>query len=62
MHLPVTRVEARDAGRGEWGYTKFLADMLQSQEHELKAHEEMLAEFQEKHLGELPQHIAATYV
>jgi hypothetical protein len=26
-HLPVTRVEARDAGRGEWGYTKFLADM-----------------------------------
>ena len=27
MHLPVTRVEARDAGRGEWGYTKFLADM-----------------------------------
>jgi len=27
LHLPVTRVEARDAGRGEWGYTKFLADM-----------------------------------
>ena len=27
MHLPVTRVEARDAGRGEWGYTKFIADM-----------------------------------
>lgn len=27
MHLPVTRVEAKDAGRGEWGYTKFIADM-----------------------------------
>jgi hypothetical protein len=27
LHLPVTRVEARDAGRGEWGYTKFIADM-----------------------------------
>ncbi len=26
-HLPVTRIEARDAGRGEWGYTKFVADM-----------------------------------
>lgn len=27
QHLPVTKVEARDAGRGEWGYTKFIADM-----------------------------------
>jgi len=27
MHLPVTKMEARDAGRGEWGYTKFVADM-----------------------------------
>lgn len=27
MHLPVTRVEARDAGRGQWGYTKFIASM-----------------------------------
>ncbi len=27
MHLPVTKIEARDAGRGEWGYTKFIADM-----------------------------------
>jgi len=26
-HLPVTKIEARDAGRGEWGYTKFIADM-----------------------------------
>ena len=27
MHLPVTRILARDAGRKEWGYTKFVADM-----------------------------------
>ncbi|MFH2131880.1 MAG: acetoacetate decarboxylase family protein, partial [bacterium] len=27
QHLPVTRAEARDAGRGEWGYAKFIADM-----------------------------------
>ena len=27
QHLPVTKMEARDAGRGEWGYTKFIADM-----------------------------------
>lgn len=27
LHLPVTKTEARDAGRGEWGYTKFVADM-----------------------------------
>ncbi len=27
LHLPVTKVEARDAGRGEWGYTKFVSDM-----------------------------------
>lgn len=26
-HLPVTTQTARDAGRGEWGYTKFVADM-----------------------------------
>jgi len=26
-HLPVTKASARDAGRGEWGYTKFVADM-----------------------------------
>jgi len=26
-HLPVTKQVARDAGRGEWGYTKFVADM-----------------------------------
>ena len=26
-HLPVTKIIARDAGRGEWGYTKFVADM-----------------------------------
>lgn len=27
LHLPVTRRVAREAGRGEWGYTKFVADM-----------------------------------
>jgi len=27
LHLPVTRQVARDAGRGVWGYTKFVADM-----------------------------------
>ena len=27
LHLPVTRLAARDAGRGEWGYPKFVADM-----------------------------------
>jgi hypothetical protein len=27
LHLPVTTRVARDAGRGEWGYTKFVADM-----------------------------------
>jgi len=27
LHLPVTTTRARDAGRGEWGYTKFVADM-----------------------------------
>lgn len=27
LHLPVTHPEARDAGRGQWGYTKFTADM-----------------------------------
>ena len=26
-HLPVTKETARDAGRGQWGYTKFIADM-----------------------------------
>jgi hypothetical protein len=27
LHLPVTKTVARDAGRGQWGYTKFVADM-----------------------------------
>jgi hypothetical protein len=27
LHLPVTTERARDAGRGEWGYPKFVADM-----------------------------------
>ena len=27
LHLPVTTQKARDAGRGQWGYTKFVSDM-----------------------------------
>lgn len=27
LHLPVTTLAARDAGRGAWGYPKFVADM-----------------------------------
>lgn len=27
LHLPVTGTLPRDAGRGQWGYTKFVADM-----------------------------------
>jgi len=27
LHLPVTTTVARDGGRGQWGYTKFIADM-----------------------------------
>ena len=27
LHLPVTTMVARDGGRGQWGYTKFIADM-----------------------------------
>ncbi len=27
LHLPVTTIEARDAGRGVWNYPKFVADM-----------------------------------
>lgn len=27
LHLPVTSIVARDAGRGIWGYAKFVADM-----------------------------------
>ncbi len=27
LHLPVTTLKAREAGRGVWGYTKFTADM-----------------------------------
>jgi len=27
LHLPVTNTTAREAGRGVWGYTKFVADM-----------------------------------
>ena len=27
LHLPVTAMAAREAGRGEWGYTKFVTEM-----------------------------------
>jgi len=47
MHLPVTRIVARDAGRGEWGYTKFIADM----------NFVLPPEYLECHMSELGQHI-----
>lgn len=37
MHLPVTNTTARDAGRGQWGYTKFVADMTFTNTPEFKA-------------------------
>lgn len=47
MHLPVTNTLARDAGRQEWGYTKFVADM----------HFTITPEFMECRLSEKDQHI-----
>lgn len=47
MHLPVTRRVARDAGRGEWGYTKFLAGM----------HFTITPEFMECRMSEGKEHI-----
>ena len=47
MHLPVTKVEARDAGRGEWGYTKFIADM----------HFDITPEYLQCSMSEGPEHI-----
>jgi hypothetical protein len=47
QHLPVTRAEARDAGRGEWGYTKFIADM----------HFQITPEFMFCRMAEQNQHI-----
>ena len=47
MHLPVTKMTARDAGRGEWGYTKFVADM----------HFTNTPEYQEIRMFEQKQHI-----
>mmetsp|Transcript_21743 Transcript_21743/g.10195 ORF Transcript_21743/g.10195 Transcript_21743/m.10195 type:complete len:282 (-) Transcript_21743:1023-1868(-) len=46
-HLPVTNVEARDVGRGEWGYTKFVADM----------HFNIMPEYMESQMYEEDQHI-----
>jgi len=47
VHLPVTRVKSRDAGRGEWGYTKFVADM----------HFDIMPEYMACKLSEGTQHI-----
>jgi len=47
LHLPVTALTARDAGRGEWGYTKFVADMSF----------EITPEYQECRLSEGNRHI-----
>ena len=47
LHLPVTTQLARDAGRGQWGYTKFVADM----------HFQHTPEFLECRLAEAEQHI-----
>lgn len=47
MHLPVTKILARDAGRGEWGYTKFIADM----------HFDITPEYMECRMHEEDQHI-----
>ncbi len=47
QHLPVTKILARDAGRGEWGYTKFVADM----------HFNITPEYMECQMHEEEQHI-----
>jgi hypothetical protein len=47
LHLPVTTRTARDAGRGEWGYPKFVADMSF----------EVTPEYYECRLSEGEQHI-----
>jgi hypothetical protein len=47
MHLPVTTAMARDAGRQEWGYTRFVTDM----------HFTIAPEFMECRLSEKDQHI-----
>lgn len=46
-HLPVTRETARDAGRGEWGYTKFITEM----------HFAITPEFMECEMNEGGEHI-----
>jgi hypothetical protein len=52
LHLPVTRADARDAGRGGWGYTKFVADMLFT----------LTPEALECRLGEGERHILTLHV
>ncbi len=52
LHLPVTTRRARDAGRGLWGYTKFVADM----------HFQNTPELQECRLEEGGEHILTLQV
>ena len=47
LHLPVTKAVARDAGRGEWGYTKFISEM----------HFDITPEHQECRLSERGAHL-----
>jgi hypothetical protein len=47
LHLPVTATVARDGGRGQWGYTKFIADMKFS----------ITPEFMECEMGDRGTHI-----
>jgi hypothetical protein len=47
LHLPVTTRDARDGGRGQWGYTKFVSDMRF----------EITPEYQQCELGEAGAHI-----
>ncbi len=47
VHLPVTSKTARDAGRGEWGFTKFIADM----------HFDITPEYLECRMSEAGKHI-----
>ncbi len=52
MHIPVTNTLARDAGRQEWGYAGFVADM----------HFTITPEFMECRLSEKDQHILTLHV
>lgn len=47
LHLPVTKIAGRDAGRGVWGYTKFITDM----------HFTIVPEFRQVRMSEGDRHI-----